>query len=42
MTYGEVSFDAARKLFAEDDTLRTPKTVTCYAPFNGPSLVALR
>ncbi|WP_406443290.1 transglutaminase-like domain-containing protein [Streptomyces sp. NBC_01613] len=42
VTYGEVSFDAARKLFAEDDTLRTPKTVTCYAPFNGPSLVALR
>ncbi|MFF4506245.1 transglutaminase-like domain-containing protein [Streptomyces sp. NPDC001401] len=39
---GDVSFDAARKLFAEDDTLRTPKTVTCYAPFNGPSRVTLR
>ncbi|MEU6141590.1 transglutaminase-like domain-containing protein [Streptomyces sp. NPDC047081] len=39
---GEVSFDAARKLFTEDDTLRTPATVTCYAPFNGPSLVTLR
>ena len=39
---GEVSVDAARKLFAEDDVLRTPRTVTCYAPFNGPSRVALR
>jgi hypothetical protein len=39
---GDVSFDAVRKLFAEDDTLRTPRTVTCYAPFNGPSLVTLR
>ncbi|MGY6025026.1 transglutaminase-like domain-containing protein [Streptomyces spinosirectus] len=39
---GDVSFDAARKLFAEDDVLRTPKTVTCYAPFNGPSRVTLR
>ncbi|KUO21022.1 transglutaminase-like domain-containing protein [Streptomyces dysideae] len=39
---GEVSFEAARKLFAEDDILRTPQTVTCYAPFNGQSLVTLR
>ncbi|GAA3812615.1 hypothetical protein GCM10022403_052890 [Streptomyces coacervatus] len=39
---GDVSVDAARKLFTEDDTLRTPKTVTCYAPFNGPSRVTLR
>ncbi|MFC8518945.1 transglutaminase-like domain-containing protein [Streptomyces sp. NPDC057257] len=39
---GEGSFDAARKLFAEDDTLRTPTTVTCYAPFNGLSQVTLR
>ncbi|MFI6565451.1 transglutaminase-like domain-containing protein [Streptomyces sp. NPDC050534] len=39
---GDVSFDAARTLFAEDDVLRTPKTVTCYAPFNGPSRVTLR
>lgn len=39
---GEVSFEAARKLFTEDDVLRTPRTVTCYAPFNGPSLVTLR
>jgi hypothetical protein len=39
---GDVSFDAVRTLFAEDDILRTPPTVTCYAPFNGPSLVTLR
>jgi hypothetical protein len=37
-----VSFEAVRKLFAEDDVLRTPPTVTCYAPFNGPHLVTLR
>ncbi|MES5824349.1 transglutaminase domain-containing protein [Streptomyces sp. RG80] len=39
---GKVPFETARKLFAEDDTLRTPRTVTCYAPFNGPSQVTLR
>jgi len=39
---GEVAFDAVRKLFTEDGTLRTPPTVTCYAPFNGPSQVTLR
>ncbi|MEU9455916.1 transglutaminase domain-containing protein [Streptomyces sp. NPDC048277] len=39
---GEVSFAAVRELFTEDDTLRTPPTVTCYAPFNGPSQVTLR
>jgi hypothetical protein len=39
---GDVSFEAARKRFAEDDVLRTPATVTCYAPFNGTSLVTLR
>ncbi|WP_327402114.1 transglutaminase domain-containing protein [Streptomyces sp. NBC_01288] len=39
---GEVAFDAVRRLFTEDDTLRTPPTVTCYAPFNGPSEVTLR
>ena len=38
----EVSYETARKLFTEDDVLRTPRTVTCYAPFNGPSLVTLR
>ncbi|MEV0639594.1 transglutaminase-like domain-containing protein [Streptomyces sp. NPDC050619] len=39
---GEVSFEAVRQLFAQDDILRTPRTVTCYAPFNGPSQVTLR
>ena len=39
---GDPSFDAVRTLFTEDDVLRTPKTVTCYAPFNGPSRVTLR
>jgi hypothetical protein len=39
---GEVSFEAVRKLFTGDDILRTPPTVTCYAPFNGPSQVTLR
>ncbi|MET8074770.1 transglutaminase domain-containing protein [Streptomyces sp. NPDC005303] len=39
---GEVSFEAVRQLFAEEDGLRTPPTVTCYAPFNGPHQVTLR
>ena len=39
---GEVSFEAVRKVFAEEDGLRTPSTVTCYAPFNGTSPVTLR
>ncbi|MCX5060583.1 MULTISPECIES: transglutaminase-like domain-containing protein [unclassified Streptomyces] len=39
---GDVNLAAARRLFAEDDTLRTPRTVTSYAPFNGPNLVTLR
>ncbi|MEV7737352.1 transglutaminase domain-containing protein [Streptomyces sp. NPDC088921] len=39
---GDVSFEAARRLFAEEDVLRTPSTVTCYAPFNGAHLVTLR
>ncbi|MDH6549509.1 hypothetical protein M2162_003606 [Streptomyces sp. SAI-041] len=39
---GEVSFEAVRTLFTEDDVLRTPPTVTCHAPFNGPSRVTLR
>ncbi|MYT07625.1 transglutaminase domain-containing protein [Streptomyces sp. SID5470] len=39
---GEVSFEAVRKVFAEDDVLRTPSTVTCYAPFVGTHLVTLR
>ncbi|QOV36400.1 transglutaminase domain-containing protein [Streptomyces ferrugineus] len=39
---GEVSYEEARRLFAEDDTLRTPDRVTCFAPFNGESRVTLR
>ena len=39
---GNVSFEAVRKRFAEDDVLRTPPTVTCYAPFNGPHPFTLR
>ncbi|WP_327718626.1 transglutaminase-like domain-containing protein [Streptomyces sp. NBC_00490] len=38
----EISFQAARKLFAENEVLRTPQTVTSYAPFNGPSVITLR
>ncbi|MBT2676757.1 transglutaminase domain-containing protein, partial [Streptomyces sp. ISL-14] len=38
----DVPFEGARRLFAEDDTLRTPDTVTCFAPFNGESRVTLR
>ncbi|MEU9371929.1 transglutaminase-like domain-containing protein [Streptomyces avermitilis] len=38
----DVSFDAARKLFAENEGLRTPKAVLSLAPFNGPSEVTLR
>ncbi|MFF0158602.1 transglutaminase-like domain-containing protein [Streptomyces sp. NPDC005263] len=38
----DVSFDGARKLFTEDDVLRTPKTVLCMAPYNGTSRVTLR
>ncbi|MFJ5309925.1 hypothetical protein [Streptomyces sp. NPDC088350] len=39
---GQVSFDGVRELFTTDGILRTPPTVTCYAPFNGPSHVTLR
>ena len=38
----DVPFDAARKLFAENEGLRTPKAVLSLAPFNGPSEVTLR
>jgi hypothetical protein len=38
----DVPFDAARKLFAENEGLRTPKTVLSLAPFNGPSEATLR
>jgi hypothetical protein len=39
---GEVAYEEVRRLFAEDDTLRTPDTVTCFAPYNGESRVTLR
>ncbi|WP_330279059.1 transglutaminase domain-containing protein [Streptomyces sp. NBC_00569] len=42
VTAGDVSFTAARQLFAGNDGLRTPQTVTSLAPFNGPSEVTLR
>ncbi|KKD04844.1 transglutaminase-like domain-containing protein [Streptomyces sp. WM6386] len=38
----EISFEAAQRLFAENEVLRTPQTVTSYAPFNGPSVITLR
>jgi hypothetical protein len=38
----DVPFEAARRLFAENDGLRTPATVLSYAPFNGPRQVTLR
>jgi hypothetical protein len=42
VTADDVPFEAARTLFTEDDRLRTPRTVLCLAPFNGPSHVTLR
>ncbi|MFE3527055.1 hypothetical protein ACFXOD_36900 [Streptomyces sp. NPDC059161] len=36
------NFNAARNLFAQNDKLRTPRTVLSLAPFNGPSQVTLR
>ncbi|MFC4503795.1 MULTISPECIES: hypothetical protein [Streptomyces] len=42
VTADEVPFGAVRVLFAEEDGLRTPRTVLCPAPFNGPSRVTLR
>ncbi|MFJ2272489.1 hypothetical protein ACIOHO_40755 [Streptomyces sp. NPDC087849] len=38
----DVPFDAARKLFAENEELRTQKTVLSLTPCNGPSEVTLR
>ncbi|HEY8985294.1 MAG TPA: transglutaminase-like domain-containing protein [Streptomyces sp.] len=38
----EVPFAEASALFTEDDLLRTPATVLCLAPYNGPSRVTLR
>lgn len=42
ITAGEVSYSATRRFFAQNPGLRTPRTVTTLAPFNGPSEVALR
>ncbi|MEV6740911.1 hypothetical protein AB0N14_29880 [Streptomyces sp. NPDC051104] len=42
VTAEDGSFTAVRELFAENDGLRTPRTVTSLAPFNGPSEVTLR
>ncbi|MGW5664979.1 transglutaminase-like domain-containing protein [Streptomyces sp. NPDC003758] len=42
VTAEDGSFTAVRELFAENDGLRTPQTVTSLAPFNGPSEVTLR
>ncbi|WP_225889246.1 transglutaminase-like domain-containing protein [Streptomyces resistomycificus] len=42
ITCGDVPFDAVRQLFAEDDVLRTPRTVLCMAQYNGTSEVTLR
>ncbi|MEU6350190.1 transglutaminase-like domain-containing protein [Streptomyces sp. NPDC047072] len=39
---GEVSMEAVRRVFAEEEGLRTPRTVTSYATFLGKSLVELR
>jgi len=35
-------FDAARRLFTENEELKTPRTVLSLAPFNGPHEVTLR
>ncbi|MEU1286151.1 transglutaminase domain-containing protein [Kitasatospora sp. NPDC005856] len=42
LTSGPVDLPAVRRLFAEHDALRTPKTVLSLAPFNGPREVTLR
>lgn len=39
---GGVDFAAARALFRDREELRVPPVVRCFAPFNGPSDVALR
>ncbi|UIX31695.1 transglutaminase-like domain-containing protein [Streptomyces sp. GQFP] len=38
----DVSFEAARQLFAEEDGLRTPKTVLSMSEYNPPRQVTLR
>ncbi|MGW1022339.1 transglutaminase-like domain-containing protein [Streptomyces sp. NPDC002577] len=42
VTYDHAPFGTVRKLFTENDGLRTPRTVLSLAPFNGPSEVTLR
>ncbi|GAA1991627.1 transglutaminase-like domain-containing protein [Catenulispora subtropica] len=42
LTAGEVPFDAVRKVYADDEGLRAPKTVLSLAPFNGPVQATLR
>ncbi|WP_329167658.1 transglutaminase domain-containing protein [Streptomyces sp. NBC_01267] len=42
VTGDEVRFAAARRLFLENDGLRTPRTVRCLAAFDGPHDVTLR
>ncbi|MFD5267369.1 transglutaminase-like domain-containing protein [Streptomyces sp. NPDC058335] len=42
VTADDVDLDTARRLFAAEDELRTPETVLCLAPYNGPSRVTLR
>ncbi|MEK8171350.1 hypothetical protein NKH77_23500 [Streptomyces sp. M19] len=38
----DVTFEAARTLFNENDAVRTPRTVLSMAPFNGSCEVTLR
>lgn len=42
VTATEVDFAAVRRMFSENEDLRTPGEVLCLAPFNGPSRVTLR
>jgi len=42
VTGGEVSFEAVRKLYAEEDGLRIPQTVLSFQPFGEPTQVTLR
>ncbi|MFE1794998.1 transglutaminase-like domain-containing protein [Streptomyces sp. NPDC059517] len=42
VTSDYIPFDAARTLFAQNDGLRTSRTVLSLAPFNGPREVTLR
>jgi len=42
VTGDEVPFAAARELFTQNESLRTPQKVLSMAPFNGPSEATLR